>query len=129
MSEDFVNSLRINETTGNLHIALFDPLVANKVDSVFTSMFRNRVTNQKINQMALVQVASVGLDNSLKLVFKSQEFEEGFKQDLVESEKIITFAKLEADVKDLIEKKGYTEELWNTLTEKEKEHAIKCATI
>ena len=41
--------------------------------------------------------------------------------NLVESEKTITFGELEADVKQALENKGYTTEMWGTLTEEEKE--------
>lgn len=129
MSEDFINAIQVHVDGNRLKIPLFDELIGGKIESIITSKWRNGVTNQKINQMALIQTASVGLAKNLKLVFKSQQDRENYEKDLAESEKIITFAKLDEAVRELLTKKGYTNELWNTLTEEEKEHAIKCATV
>jgi hypothetical protein len=129
MSEDFIDSIKVDKSTGMLRLPVFDELFSNKMESVFTSMARNGITNQKINQMALIQVASIGLSEDLKLVFSSEDARVANEKNFEESKNIVTFAKLESSIKELLEKKGYTEAMWNTLTENEKEHATKCATF
>ena len=92
-------------------------------------MARNKITKQKINQASLIQLSSVGLNNDLKLVFKSEEDRANYEKDLVESENITIFAELSDEYRIPLEVKGYNEELWRELTKEEQEHAKKCATV
>jgi len=127
LPQDFVDAISYDENTGKIKLSPFDPTFGTKMESIFHSMFRNRITSQKIQQAALIQVSSVGLSDTLKLVFGNNKDRVKYEQDLVDSENILTFAKLNEEVLKSLELKGYNEEMWNTLTETEKEHAIKCS--
>lgn len=123
LPDDFQNAIKYNESTGRLNLPVFDPVFNEKMESLFTSIMRNRITKQTAAGAALIQASSVGLSTDLKLVFKDDE------GNFVESEKTITFDKIDVEVKQALEDKGYTTEMWNTLTEEEKNHAIKCSKV
>lgn len=127
LPQDFVDAISYDENTGKIKLPPFDPLFGSKMEAIFHSMARNKITKQTVQQSSLIQLSSVGLSEDLKLVFGNKEDREQYEKDLADSENIITFAKLNDDVRSSIELKGYNEEMWNTLTETEKEHAIKCA--
>ena len=129
LPQDFVDAISYNQNTGKINLPPFDPLFSTKMQSIFHSMTRNKITKQKINQASLIQLSSVGLNNDLKLVFKSQEDRANYEKDLVESENITIFAELSDEYRISLEAKGYNEELWSELTKEEQEHAKKCATV
>lgn len=129
LPQDFVAAISYNQNTGKINLPPFDPLFGTKMESIFHSMARNKITKQKINQASLIQLSSVGLNNDLKLVFKSQEDRTNYEKDLVESENITIFAELSDEYRIPLEAKGYNEELWRELTKEEQEHAKKCATV
>jgi hypothetical protein len=140
MPERFIDAIKIvnveDKETGNqietLSIAVFDPMFSGKTESVFTSKWRNGVTNQKIKGGSFVAASPVGTENgeAPKLVFQSKSYEDKHNKDLEEANKLVTFAKLESEDKnmyDALVKKGYDADMWNSLTDEEKEHAKKCA--
>jgi len=129
LPQDFVDAISYNSKTSKINLPPFDPLFGTKMESIFHSMARNKITKQKINQASLIQLSSVGLNNDLKLVFKSQEDRVNYKKDLVESENITIFAELSDEYRIPLEAKGYNEELWRELTKEEQEHAKKCTTV
>ncbi len=123
LPDDFQSAIKYNESTGRLNLPVFDPVFNERMESLFTSIMRNRITRQTVAGAALIQASSVGLSKDLKLIFKDDV------GNLVESEKTITFDKIDAEVRQALEDKGYTSEMWDTLTEEEKNHAIKCSKV
>lgn len=71
--EKAIELVERNDGTRRTQLPLFHPLFANTTESLITSIFRNKVTKQKINGAAVVQVSNFGLSKELKLVFDTEE--------------------------------------------------------
>ena len=65
--KDFVDALR-TDSDGNFVLSPNSPTMFTLMQELVTSLFKNRITRQKINGAALIQAAGIGLDNNLRLV-------------------------------------------------------------
>lgn len=66
--EDFEKAVELDENN-EFRLPLFHPLHSKTAQSLLNSVFRNRVTKQKISGGAFIQASSFGLSEELKLVF------------------------------------------------------------
>ena len=60
---DLIRALTLDEN-GNFNIPLIDPSQTLRIQALFNSILKNRVTKQKINGGALIQASPFGLDES-----------------------------------------------------------------
>jgi hypothetical protein len=67
--EQFEKAITYDPVKNRLNLPLFHPLYANTTQQLLTSIFKNRVTKQKIAGGSFVQASSYGLSRELKLVF------------------------------------------------------------
>ena len=65
---DFADALEI-DSTGNFVLSPNSPTIFQMMQEIVTSLFKNRITKQKINGAALIQAAGIGLDDSLRVQF------------------------------------------------------------
>lgn len=68
-SRDFMDALEIDEETGDFVLNINSPTMFGPMQEIVTSLFKNRITKQKINGAALIQAAGIGLDSNLRLVY------------------------------------------------------------
>ncbi len=71
-SEQFERAIAYVGEYDRLALPLFHPVHSDRIQAILTSLFRNRVTKQKISGGAFVQLSSFGLANELKLVFDTK---------------------------------------------------------
>ena len=69
--KDFVEALKL-DSDGNFTISPNSPTMFTLMQELVTSLFKNRITRQKINGAALIQAAGIGLDEKLRLVKDSK---------------------------------------------------------
>ncbi len=69
--KDFVDALR-TDSDGNFTISPNSPTMFTLMQELITSLFKNRITKQKINGAALIQAAGIGLDEELRLLKDSK---------------------------------------------------------
>lgn len=115
--EEFEKAIEYDEANDRLKLPLFHPLYANVAENLLTSVFKNRVTKQKINGGAFVQATSFGLSRELKLVFNGDSLQHAevmlpawskqFYQDFVNSDGTIDFEQVEKSAPELLEMIGY----------------------
>ena len=65
--KDFVDALR-TDSDGNFVLSPNSPTMFTLMQELVTSLFKNRITKQRINGAALIQAAGIGLDTNLRLV-------------------------------------------------------------
>ena len=65
--KDFIEALKL-DSDGNFTISPNSPTMFTLMQELVTSLFKNRITRQKINGAALIQAAGIGLDEKLRLV-------------------------------------------------------------
>ena len=65
--KDFIEALKL-DSDGNFTISPNSPTMFTLMQELVTSLFKNRITKQKINGAALIQAAGIGLDEKLRLV-------------------------------------------------------------
>jgi hypothetical protein len=65
--KDFIDALKLDED-GNFTLSLNSPTMLALTQELITSLFKNRITKQKIHGAALIQAAGIGLDDNLRLV-------------------------------------------------------------
>jgi hypothetical protein len=70
--EEFEKAIEYDPISGNLKLNLFHPLYGKMTQSLLTSIFRSRVTNQKIKGGAMIQATSFGFSKELKLVMNDK---------------------------------------------------------
>ena len=85
LPQDFVDAISYDENTGKIKLPPFDPLFGSKMEAIFHSMVRNKITKQTVQQSSLIQLSSVGLSEDLKLVFGNKEDREQYEKDLADS--------------------------------------------
>jgi len=66
--EELEDAVSYNEETGKLNLPLFHPIHAVTSQNLLTSIFKTRITKQKIAGGSFVQLSSVGLADNLKIV-------------------------------------------------------------
>ena len=69
LPDDFKAAIKYIEANNTLALPVFDPVFNEKMESLFTSIMRNRITKQKMAGAALIQASSVGLSTDLKISF------------------------------------------------------------
>ena len=65
--KDFLDALKM-DSDGNFTLSPNCPTMFTLMQELITSLFKNRITKQKINGAALIQAAGIGLDENLRLV-------------------------------------------------------------
>ena len=65
--KDFIDALK-TDSDGNFTLPPNSPTMFTLMQELVTSLFKNRITKQKINGAALIQAAGIGLDDKLRLV-------------------------------------------------------------
>ena len=65
--KDFIDALKLDED-GNFTLSPNSPTMLALTQELITSLFKNRITKQKIHGAALIQAAGIGLDDNLRLV-------------------------------------------------------------
>lgn len=68
-SKDLLNAAQLG-SDGKFVLPLFDPSQSNRIQQLLNSIWKSRVTKQKIKGGKAVQVSSFGLSDSLELKFK-----------------------------------------------------------
>ena len=69
---ELLQSLQLDEN-GNFIMPLYNPITTQKIQQMMLSVFRHRITQQKIKGGQLIQVTSFGLDESLKIKWQTNE--------------------------------------------------------
>ena len=68
---DMLKACTLDEN-GQFHIPLYDPVQAQRVQSLINSIIRSRITKQRIKGGALIQVTSWGVSKDLNIVFEGE---------------------------------------------------------
>ena len=79
LNEEFLSALELetDPITGKQKtvVPLWHPSISYKVESLLNSLFKNGVTNQKINGGTLVNATSYGVDHTLKMSMKKGKYQ------------------------------------------------------
>lgn len=67
--EEFEKAIQYDGARDRLVLPLFNPITARSAQNLITSIFKTRITKQKIKGGSFVQLSSFGLSDQLKLVF------------------------------------------------------------
>lgn len=66
---EILKYLELDEA-GQFKIGLYDPRIARLTEQILNSIFRNRVTKQRINGSSLVQTSNIGFSEKLDMIYK-----------------------------------------------------------
>jgi hypothetical protein len=72
LGENYENALALKPDGSDFITPLWDPLVSKKTEQLITSLYKKRVTKQKIAGASLVQLSAFGFDDELKVVFEGE---------------------------------------------------------
>lgn len=115
---EFEKAIAYDEANDRLILPLFHPLYASTAENILTSIFKNRVTKQKITGGAFIQASSYGLTNALKLVFNEDggldhaqvllpAWSKKFYKDFSNEDGVIDFEKVKESAPELLDMIGY----------------------
>ena len=116
--EHYELAITYDEVNDRLNLPLFHPLYANVSQQLLTSIFKSRVTKQKIAGGSFVQATSFGLSEELKLVKNEQggldhaevllpAWSKEFYKDFVDSNGNINFEQVKESAPELLDMVGY----------------------
>jgi len=71
--EEFEKAIQYDEKNDRLKLPLYNPITSRSAQNLITSVFKTRITKQKIAGGAFVQLSGYGLSKELKLVFDTEE--------------------------------------------------------
>ena len=115
MAEDFREYVMTQEDRG----------LGRKLLDFFKSLFA-KVTNWKSIQPSLIQYyRNINEGHYSNITYKVPSLQEIRNQEGVQSS--MDFSSIETETREALEKKGWTEEMWNQISQEEREQAIRCS--
>lgn len=121
-SEEFEKVIQYDKARKRLILPLYNPVTTKTAENLITSIFKTRITKQKINGGAFVQVSSFGLSNELELKFYKEGNLKGgleyaevmlpawsreFFKDFMNQDGEVDFASIQHNAPELLEMIGY----------------------
>jgi len=82
LGQKYLDAIELN-TEGKFEFPLYFPLSAKRNEALMTSLFKNRVTKQKIKGGSFVQLSDFGFSEELNVVFGERTDKEGKKQEYI----------------------------------------------
>jgi hypothetical protein len=70
LGDDILEAVQINPLTGKLNLDLANPLHSDRNEKLINSIYKNRVTKQKIKGGSFVQASGIGFMENLNIKFK-----------------------------------------------------------
>lgn len=122
----FRYAVEINKSTGRTNVSISNPILSYMGQSIFTSIFRNKITKQKVKGGSYVNISSYGMSDRLKIVFNDngsiQHLEcmlpfwskEIFK-DIIDENGDIDMNKIDSDCLELLGYRIPTEDKYSML--------------
>jgi len=77
LAQKYIDALEIDKNTNKLKFPLYFPMTAKRNESLLNSLFKNRVTKQRIKGGSFVQLSDFGFSKELKVVFGERTDKKG----------------------------------------------------
>ena len=83
LAQKYIDALEIDKDTNKLKFPLYFPMTAKRNESLLNSLFKNRVTKQRIKGGSFVQLSDFGFSKELKVVFGERTDKKGNTQTYI----------------------------------------------